>query len=589
MALLSELKRRKVFRAGGAYLVAVWVVLQVIDLVGPAVGFPDSVLKVAIFASALGLPVVLLLSWAYDITPDGFRKSPEEPQSTSVARPTGPGRWIELSVFVVLFAAVAYLLVEKLGSGPVGQQMQTLAVLPFDNLSSDSDQQYFADGLSEETLNTLAGIPGLTVIARTSSFAFRDSDLSIPEIAEQLGADFVLEGGVRRSEESIRVTARLLRGEDGSEVLPVAFDRRLGLQSILSIQEDLARAVALQLKLRILPSDKLTGDPPASLRALDLYLHGQAYLHRMALHNRASDEFRLAVDYFEQSIKADPEWAPSRQGLAATYHYWMRTDRLKYEEMWRKSFDQLQRALEIDPEYSPAWASLGFLYLDKRQFDLAQQAYGNLSPDDSAGDWGRGQMRFMSGDFESAASYFRRAMEQNPLSNNRGDYLQSLFCTGDFSRAVAEIQPHVAKLESAGTPSPGHIWNLAYAHAKLGNRQQAQEHVDRFIEVTRGQYLFTAPIYAALGQADRVEAFLSEIEALDRPLIRPYAWAAIEIGQSDRAFDYLEQAAQDFPERFTADFLCLLQSVKDEPRFERILDSINWITIRDDAIVTGAN
>ena len=248
MTFFHELKRRNVFRVGVAYLLAAWVLLQIVDLVLDVIGAPEWILQVFALAAAIGLPTVLIISWAFELTPEGLKRESQVDRSRSITPQTG--RKLDRMIIVLLVLTVAALLtdrflnLERRSGEPSKEQtadkparnstatagrtvsQRSVAVLPFLALSSGSDDEYFADGLTEEILNALSQLPELLVTARTSAFHFKGQDLPVQEIASQLGVQHIVEGSVRRAGERLRVTAQLVRAEDGFHLWSENYDRQ---------------------------------------------------------------------------------------------------------------------------------------------------------------------------------------------------------------------------------------------------------------------------------------------------------------------------------------------------------------------------
>ena len=245
--LLSELKRRNVIRVGAAYVVIAWVTAQVFDLVADNFGAPEWVMKVVLSFLAIGFVVALLLSWAYELTPDGVKRSEEVPASESIAPQTGS----KLTVIAVvgLVIAIAFIAWDKLGplagEPAAGIENKSVAVLPFADLSQGQDQEWFADGLTEEILNALARLPELKVTARTSSFEFKNTNIDVSEIASRLGVAHIVEGSVRRIGDDLRVTAQLIRAQDGFHLWSQTYDRKS--EALFDVQEDIAENIASTL------------------------------------------------------------------------------------------------------------------------------------------------------------------------------------------------------------------------------------------------------------------------------------------------------------------------------------------------------
>ncbi len=261
MTFFHELKRRNVFRVGVAYLLAAWVLLQIVDLVLDVISAPEWILQVFALAAAIGLPTVLIFAWAFELTPEGLKRESQVDRSSSITPQTG--RKLDRAIIVLLVLTVAALLTDRYlnlerrsdesvveqtveepatGSTPTADQTVTqrsVAVLPFLALSSGADDEYFADGLTEEILNALSQLPELLVTARTSAFHFKGQDLPVQEIAGQLGVRHIVEGSVRRAGERLRVTAQLVRAEDGFHLWSENYDSTAA--DTIAVQEDIAR------------------------------------------------------------------------------------------------------------------------------------------------------------------------------------------------------------------------------------------------------------------------------------------------------------------------------------------------------------
>ena len=227
VSLFTELKRRNVFRVAIAYVVVAWLILQIGDTLGDALRLPNVVNTSLVFFLILGFPLALFFAWAYELTPEGVKKEKHVDRTQSITQQTG--RKLDWAIITVLGAAVAFLLVDKFvlpdTTAPVTDK--SVAVLPFVAMSNGPDDEYFADGLTEEVLNSLARVPELLVTARTSAFHFKGKDTPITEIAKSLGVAHVVEGSVRRNGDQLRVTAQLIRAADGFHLWSNSYDREI--------------------------------------------------------------------------------------------------------------------------------------------------------------------------------------------------------------------------------------------------------------------------------------------------------------------------------------------------------------------------
>lgn len=334
----EELKRRNVVRVGVAYIVVGWLVFQVGEVLFPTFGAPDWIFKSLILLIALGLPFALLFAWAFELTPEGIMKTVEVDASVSITPSTG--KKLNFVTMLALVLAVAYFAWERQSNEPApasavepavaasrstlpepdvneppGPGQRTIAVLPFVNMSSDKEQEWFAEGLTEEILNSLARTPDLLVAARTSSFAHKGSNKDIKEIADVLGVAHVLEGSVRRSGDRLRVTAQLIRANDGFHLWSETFDRDFA--DLIDIQENVAIAIANALETAMDPEAlaQMVSSGTSSVPAFEAYLQGLAY-GVSTIQTGDTYLFLNARDAFERAISLDPTFARAYWELA---------------------------------------------------------------------------------------------------------------------------------------------------------------------------------------------------------------------------------------------------------------------------------
>jgi TolB-like protein len=313
MSLFSELKRRNVFRVAIAYVIAAWLVLQVSQLVLEAIEAPSWVLKTFLLLFALGLPIVLLFSWAYELTPEGIKKEQDVDRAGSVTHGTGKklnqitiAMVVTLAVFVVVdrtyFAPSSQPAAESANETEVRVE-KSIAVLAFEDLSADGDQEYFADGLSEELLNVLARMPDLQVAGRTSSFAFKGQNRDLREIGEILNVAHILEGSVRKAGNQIRVTAQLINADTGFHLYSDTYDR--DLTDVFAVQDEIAAAITSALRTELIGTN-VQETAETSIEAYDLYL-----IARQKIYTRDPNEMKEASRLLDQALEIDGEYAPA--------------------------------------------------------------------------------------------------------------------------------------------------------------------------------------------------------------------------------------------------------------------------------------
>ena len=323
MTVFEELKRRNVVRVGIAYVVIGWFLAQIAEFAFENFGAPDWVLKSVVVVLMLGLPLALFFAWVYEITPEGVKKESEIDRSTSVAGEKG--QMLNVVIAMSLVLAVGLLLTDRFTGGPDEVQLaaadtavstqdvtNSIAVLPFVNMSSDEEQEFFSDGITEEILNSLASIKELKVAGRTSSFAFKGQNDDLRRIGDALGVNHILEGSVRKSGDQVRITAQLVQVDDGFHVWSETYDRKL--VDIFAIQDEIANEILRQLKTRLLGA----AVKPAEARRTDPVVYALYLKSKQRIYTRIGSEIETAVEELDQAIQLDTQYAPAfaQRGIA---------------------------------------------------------------------------------------------------------------------------------------------------------------------------------------------------------------------------------------------------------------------------------
>jgi TolB-like protein len=356
MGLVSELRRRNVFRMAVLYVVAAWLIMQVAEVIIGLASLPDWLGPAILILLAIGLPIALIFSWFFEVTPEGVSLERDIPEGQSITHATG--RRMDFVIIAILSAGLLLFAYDKWWIGPPPER--SVAVLPFENMSADPEQEHFSDGISEEILNLLAQIESLKVIARTSSFSFKGKDVDIATMAEQMNVRHILEGSVRHGGDQIRITAQLIDAKDSSHLWSETFDRDYSAENIFNIQSEIARAIAGRLRMTLSGDDeeRLANAPTANTEAHAAYLLG-----RQRLTDRQIDELADAVEQFALAIELDPQYAGAYSGLAdacADYEWYSGGQSHDQCPASATGREQLARkALELDPESGEAWISLG--------------------------------------------------------------------------------------------------------------------------------------------------------------------------------------------------------------------------------------
>ena len=363
--LFSELKRRNVFRVGVAYVVIGWLLVQVSDTIAPMMNLPEWAPRMILYLMIIGLPVALFLAWAYELTPEGVKKSGDVEGEASVTATTG--RKLDRVIIATLVMALGYFIWERQSSPPApgvetvaeapAPAAQSIAVLPFANLSDDPANEYFSDGISEELLNALAKVPRLNVAARTSSFAFKGRNMDVAEIARTLRVAHVLEGSVRKAGGRVRITAQLIKASDGFHLWSETYDR--DLDDIFAVQDEIARNIvaALKVTLSLEDGDPLGGVGTANIDAYNTFLRGRFHLHK-----RGNDNVGRAVELFREAVELDPNFAEAHANLALALSVgWGHRDP-------RRALEAARTAMKISPDSSLSLTAFGFASLENQNW-----------------------------------------------------------------------------------------------------------------------------------------------------------------------------------------------------------------------------
>jgi len=401
--LFDELKRRNVVRVGAAYVVLGWVVVQIAQLLFEAFGTPDWVIKTLIVLVGIGFPFALLFAWAFELTPDGLKKTREVDLSTSITHNTG--RKLDFIIIATLAVALVYFIWERqtynqpvestaepVAVAPEAPALdadeevtatvrRSIAVLPFVNMSSDEEQEYFADGLTEEILNSLAKAPDLLVAARTSSFGFKGSTQPVPEIATALGVDHVLEGSVRRGGETLRITAQLIRASDGFHLWSETFDRTM--EDIIAIQEEIAINIARALETALDPEalEEMMSSGTASVAAYEAWLTGVG-LAFAAQESGDPYEHLASKEAWERAVEIDPEFSRALGRLSFFWSIQMSSNQitagiteLTVDEMRVLRDDYLERAIRFERDETTKLLILAGRALNENNLRQALRLY----------------------------------------------------------------------------------------------------------------------------------------------------------------------------------------------------------------------
>jgi TolB-like protein/tetratricopeptide (TPR) repeat protein len=484
MSLYDELKRRNVLRVAAGYIVTSWLVIQVVETIFPAFGFGDAAIRVVVIFFAAAFVPVLILTWVFEWTPQGFRKD----SAVDHAQPARASaqRAFDRVVMVILALAVGLFAFDKFVLDPArdAERFETareegrteavtkaygdksIAVIPFINLSSDPEQAFFADGVAEEVLNLLARIPELRVISRSSSFSFRGDELEIPEIAKRLNVAHILEGSVRKAGNRIRITAQLIEANSDTHLWSETFDRNL--DDIFAIQDEIAAHIVEKLRVEIVgPMPIATRTDPVAL-ALTVQARQIFYDSFLGDFDEPFGDRMAAL--LDKALEIDPDYAPAMAWYA--YANWLRRgEGLITLDEENRLFDELAaRTLAIDPEQATI---------------LQLQAWTET---------------FVNVDIEKAAGLYERALRSAP---NDSEMLRQV---GRFAYIVERYDESLVLLERAVSLDPlctTCLYFLSRGYMIAGRLQEAEEARERFLLIGGGGgYFFYGVIKLLQGDAE---------------------------------------------------------------------------------------
>ncbi len=452
----AELKRRNVVRMAGLYLVGAWLLTQVASTVLPMFGAPDWLPRTIVILLAIGFVPALIFSWVFELTPEGLRRDEEVSPEQSIAPQTA--RRMDRMIIVVLLLALGYFAFDKFVLGPrragapnessSSINAKSIAVLPFVNMSSDKEQEYFSDGLSEELLNQLAQVPQLRVIARTSSFSFKGKEVDVSTIARALNVANVLEGSVRKSATTLRVTAQLIRASDSSHLWSQTYDRER--TDIFKVQDEIASDVVAALKVKLLPTQELPKAPRTSdPEAYQQYLQGRYYLNRFSI-----ADFEKARAFLGRAIELDPTFPLAWAALSQVWNLqtgWSdKLTREQFKDGVVHARDAADRALKLDPDLPEALAARFAIqfYFDfdwKGGAQTIKRAQA-LAPSDPLVLISAAQVAAIFGDYARGVDLARKAVALDPVNAQVRVYLGNALLQ---ARKPAESRieyEHVAEL-----------------------------------------------------------------------------------------------------------------------------------------------
>jgi TolB-like protein/lipoprotein NlpI len=571
----QELKRRKVVRVITVYAAASFVILELTDIVAPSLGLPDWTLNFIIILLCIGLVIAIILSWIYDIHPEGVIVKTEPAHKVKEEdKLVSSNSWKVASYisFVVIIALIVLNILPRINPSADN----SIAVLPFEDMSPEQDQEYFCDGITEEIINSLSQVDALKVIARTSSFSFKGKHEDIREIGRMLDVETLVQGSIQKVKNQLRITAQLIKVEDGSNLWSQQFDREL--KDIFAIQDEISAAIIKNLKVELLGEKMPISEKrqTENIEAFNLYLQGR---HLWTQERR--DDLDKSIEYYKRALEIDPNYALAYSGIAMSYNtyawhgYFPRKDvvpqaktaAMKALEIdntlgeahtelavalhildwdWSGSEEGYKRALELNPNYARAHSMYAWLLTNVGRLDEAIEESKRAHELDplSVEIWVEfGRRYYFVRDYDKAIEEYRKVLELFP---NYGYYTSSelalsLSQKGLHDEAIEEY----SKIEF----EPTYHWHLGYIYGVAGKREKALEILNYYLELSKKEFVWPASI----------------------------AFIYIGLGEKDKAFEWLEKTYEQreaWLDQLKVD--PMFDSLRSDPRFQDLLERMNF-------------
>ena len=578
-SFFAELKRRNVYKVAVGYAVVGWLLIQVATQVFPFFEIPNSAVRLVVLFIVIGFPIALVIAWAFELTPGGIKRT-EEADRVYPGRSRGRA-WIYVVISAGLLSAGLFFLgrytapnENKIRNVPA----KSIAVLPFENLSRDPDNAYFAEGIQDEILTRLAKVADLKVISHTSTQRYKSSPDNLPQIAKELGVAHILEGSVQKSQDQVRVNVQLINAATDAHLWADSFDRKL--IDIFAVESEIAAKVADILKAKLTGAEQhaISMQPTRNTEAYQLYLKGRYFWNK-----RTGPDLQKAIDYFKQAIEKDPGYALAYVGLGDSYILLSGFGAAPPQNSFPLAEAAAKKALEIDDNLAEAHTTLGFIlcvhhlnFADSiREFERAIALDPNYA---TAHHWFGDGPLLAVGQFDRAIAEGKRAVELDPLSviitaDLGADFLVARRydeAIDQFHKAI-DLDPRFYYVH----------WNLAEALEMKGDLRGALTEYKKAVELDDDPFVLAllGQAYAKVGQRDEALKILAQLPQIAAHRYVPsYSFALLHmaLGEKDKAIEWLERSYHDGA-GLDVIFLKvdpMLDPLQKEPRFQALVQRV---------------
>jgi TolB-like protein len=575
----TELKRRNVYKVAVAYAVVGWLLIQIGTQVFPFFEIPNWGIRLIVLLIVAGFPIALILAWAFELTPEGIKRT--EDADLVASGGSRKRKWIYVVIIAGALSVGLFFLGRYTAPSVANSAAKSIAVLPFENLSRDPDNAYFTEGIQDEILARLAKIADLKVISRTSTQRYKSSPDDLPQIAKRLGVSNILEGSVQKTADRVRVTVQLIHAPTDAHLWGETYDRTL--TDVFAAESDIAKAIAATLQAKLSGSEQhaLTARPTENTEAHQLYLRGRYFWNK-----RTGADLKKSIDYFNQAIGKDPNYALAYAGLADAYVLLPAYAEASPKDSLPQAKAAAAKALELDSTLGEAHATLANALVAydlnlaeaNREFRRAIELNPNYA---TAHQWYAESGLVPLGQFDDAIAEARRALDLDPLSLViNADLGTTLTSARRYDQAIEQLRKTVEM-------DPG----FYYAHWTLGNALELKGRNEEAIaEYKKAIALNDDPLppallghlYAKIGRKDEALAILKQLRELrelsKQRYVSPYNLALIHIGlgQKTEAIQLLEETYEE-RDGYNIAFLKvepMLDPLRGDPRFEALAQKV---------------
>ena len=582
MSLFSELKRRSVFRVAIAYIAGAWIIVQVAETLFPVFDVSEAYLRLLVVLLVVGFLPVVVLSWAFEWTPQGIKRERDVDRSSADAKESD--KILNRTVIVILGLAVSYFALDKFVLDPARDASreeevasrvrdetlraafatESIVVLPFKDLSPDADNEYFSDGISEDILNLLAEMSPLRVISRSSAFSFKDVEVPIAELAQKLNDAHVLRGTVLKTEDTVTITANLVDARTNSTLWTRTFENEL--DDVFDIQNDIAAEVAHNLDIMV------PGQLPAA-RKTDTEAYNLFLQARYMANQFTPESLERAAELYTASLDIDPDYSHAWSELGWVYANQAGSGHLEMDEALDLAREATWTALALEPNDARAYANVGWIAMTyDNDLALAARHYGralSLDPNGTGIVNGAAVLTEMLGRTDEAIALHQYSVARDPVDANRHSNLAVAYITAE------RYDDAIASLDTVITLSPERIgahYLQGLAHLFKGNAEAA---LNSFELESDEEYRVKGRALANhdLGRTSESDAAIEELrekwgEQWPSEVAQAYAW----LGDADAAFEWLEKAIATGESGINEQALSpLYRKIHSDPRWQALV------------------